>query len=942
MQYKAIFGKDTGLLEPGVQEELNKRFMSESEALKNAMFTGWYNRIEASVSSIGSFRSIRKSLTTMLEYTQVFGMIPYEFIPAQKIARRKGSVDRKWMEPKRKIPDPYNIVMVRNRRDNSYTCWNFKTNKEVLVAFDKYEVPFDTKLRQILKAEYTFAELFKKQNGAHLSNGYVLVEEKEKEEGSDQSAALTEQEELDQKARDREEEDLWKSQLRGFDDNVNYYESGPGGKPARVVLQGIARPHRLPYTNKGFKDPTDNLIGSLTKQISSGERSVDDVSKLLRNITNEEDKNLKGAAKKLKELVSSRHDFVSKINKNLNSVSKEIDNITNNESAQSHDSFGIIPIRKMISSMSSSFNSVQDIVTKLEGSMSAVGINPAAETETDMFREMDTRINVASSTAIQRAQLELRTVLTTVEKMLEQMENLVTNHTSSLNPPTVAHERVGMNDVAFDMDYFDNDFAGIIRGGGEVTPTDTISTGVSGDTRSDELYAEYYSKMKEANSMFRTLKNNYDTLVKKFQAFQVKTLQDISNNAKYKVQSADARKLTMVYKTILDTQLKLNREGMTKIETVLRNLEEKISKMEAAKQKKQDETKTKLDSVKNDLQGVLALVDVESANTLEVSVLKSDAVLDKLRRDRTAELTQLSELYRKNIEELRSILPHMEKRMDSKRNELRATIEDQPSTSSSGSDQNTKRAEKVYNQYGTALEQYYDLVDEVKDQREKEIQRARAQEVDRKYKADKARVERESAIKERNHLQAMKRYGLILKGRDEAKRRKMCNGTHTAEAMTVRGINPAPQMMVVKDHFRKAKILPSIPERHMKDMRAFIKERWRDFVDNIFPSLTIVDIHGVKTWTMNFDSILTNIISPFLKVRYGLSPAVTMTGPAIGSVSSMADLKPIFFNLCNEFVSDRLLNAETDEYKHLMFVFKPDWSQEVSRTSITDNRYGQR
>ena len=143
----------------------------------------------------------------------------------------------------------------------------------------------------------------------------------------------------------------------------------------------------------------------------------------------------------------------------------------------------------------------------------------------------------------------------------------------------------------------------------------------------------------------------------------------------------------------------------------------------------------------------------------------------------------------------------------------------------------------------------------------------------------------------------------------------------------------APQMLVIKDHFRKAKIMPTIPERHMKDMRTNIKERWNDFVDNIFPSVTIVDNHGVKTWSINSQSVMTNIVIPFLKLKYGMDLSNESENDELMSKDC---LKYTFFNLCDELVTGLLLKAENDEYKHLMRVFKPDNLDAGKKTKISD------
>ena len=778
-------------------KERTKLFISEVDSIRTAVYDKWFKRIDASVTSIGSFRSIQKSLNCMLTYLHALGVYLYEPISPKQVVKKKlaattslaeEETQRHWLVPKRTIPDPRSVIVVRNRRDNSYTCWNFTANRQVYMAFDKYSTPLDTKLLQVLKLEYMYAELLKKQNGVMLSRGYVVVEEKDDKKKDEGEGCSVDKEllRMQQKERDEQEEELWKSQLQGYNDDVKYYETGPGGKPARIVMQGIMRPQRLPFSlfgnrsaacggKAGGKDPVSDLVTSLKKQISSEEKNMSDVSRMLREITKEEDKNIKRASGKLKDLLSSKHHFVSRLNKNMDTLSKEIDKIVDDlESghARQEDAFGVIPIRKLVSTISDSCTSVQDIVSRLEASMSAVGINPKAETESDMFRDMDARVEVASNTAIQRAQIEMRTVLTAVENMLDRMERVVNNHTSTLNVPADAHERMGADDVAFDLDYFNDDFAGILRGANEVAPADvlvgTSATGGSNKdslTRSDELYAEYYSKMKEANSMFRELKGNYASLVKKFHDVQKDTMKKVSDNAKYKMQSIDSRKLAALYNTILKSQIKLNQTGMAKIESVLGNLEDKITKLTAVNQKKQDENKRVMESTQNHLNNILALVDAEGSEVLENALVKSDVVLNNIREERTTNLTELSDIYRKNLEALQSVIPQLEQNLEKRRQEQTRIIEegvgsdggDGPSSSgsscnSSNNAEALSRTKTAFAQYGSAMDKYHRLVDEVTEKRELELKKAEQRELDRKFNLDKARLDREAAIKEKKPL----------------------------------------------------------------------------------------------------------------------------------------------------------------------------------------------
>ena len=937
------------LVDPAAEDQ----FLKALEIRKHAVYTAWFNRVQESVSSLGDFTSIQRAMYTMLEYKQALGVVPYEPVKSTKC-----NTDR-WVYPIRKIPDPYNIVMIKNARDNSYTCWNYKTNTEVYVLFDKFGVPFDTKLSQLLKAEYTYAELYIKQNGAHLSDGYILAERKEvdaPEEGNEEyKAALIAQ-------RDKDDEEQWKRQLETLDDKVRYEETG-GGHPTRIVMRGMARPQKIGYINRGFKggsgsggkksDPASELVKMLQKQINTGEKASQDITRMIKSIITDEKTHLKGASKKLEDLVSSKHDFISKIHKNLDSVTKEIDDLTTDTADDNPaTSFGVVPIRKMINGMATSMASVHDMIEKLEASMVAVGINPTAATETDMFREMDTRIGALTSAANHTACMEMRKVMENVEKMLQRMEVMMTTHTSSLDMPTAAHERTCVDNIDFDEEDFDDEFSRVIKGG-EVTAADRPSGADSACAGAGEIYAEYYSKMRKTNDMYKTLKGNYEALVKDFQRFQVKTLGDVSKIAEYKSKTTDARNLVMIYKKFLAAQSKLNKEGMDKIEKVLQDLEGKVNKFNHERQMDRQSNVDNLKRLKDDLNAILVAVDMdETSDILGDAVTESDAVLAQLREQRVKDLDRVSETFRQNLEDLRKTFPLVEERRNARQKGLESEMgggkndDFGPSTSSYEGGSSTSYAttanevnKSISEKYTGAMNRYHEMADTIDEERERLIRDAKVKDVEKRKRAEKARVERNAAVQEHNHLRAMKRYGDIIRIEGEAKRKKLCRGTHVADAMTVGKLKPMPQILVVDDHFRKAKIMPGVPERHMKDMRANIRDRWIDFVSNLFPAVTNVDNHGVKTWGINDGVVMSGLVLPFMKVRYGLkSPKFS---PGLTS-SSVASVKTTFNALCDEFVTDLLLHARDDEYKHLMIAFKPQGITEQTTKPFLHDFYGGR
>ena len=880
-----------------------ERFFRNAETLKHAVYSAWFKRVQESVSSLGDFDFIQRAMYLMFGYKQSMGIVPY-----QQVENGKGT--NSWINPIRKIPDPFNIILVKNARDNSYACWNFKTNTKVDILFDKFGIPFNTKLNQLLKAEYTFAELFIKQNGDHLSDGYILAEKKEED------SATKEEEERESKLaqRDKEDEEAWRRQLETLDEKVKYEETGVKN-PSKIVFQGMARPQRMGYVNRGGKskgnniksDSASDLVKMLQKQINSGEKTSQDIARMIKSVVADENTHLKGASKKLKDLVSSKHDFISKIHKNLDSVTKEIESLSAPEQENPATSFGVVPIRKMINGIATSMASVHDMVEKLEACMVAVGINPTATSETDMFREIDARIGALTNDANHKACMEMRKVMENVEAMLARMETMMSTHTSALNVSTSAHERTCVDGMEFDIDDFDDEFTRAIRGGEVVETVEKEKKGMVG-----EIYAEYHSNMKKTNAMYKTLKGNYEALVKDFQSFQVKTLKEISDIAVYKSKTTDARNLVMVYKKLSGVLSNLNKEGMHKIERALQDLEVKINQFNHERHLDRQNNINDLTRLKDNLTAISLTMDVDGSLTnLEYAVTESDTVLEQLREQRVKDLSKVSETFRLNLEELRKTFSLAEERKNAQQNKLRA---DKSYIEKDDSSSEINRG--IYANYTSAIDRYHDMADKVDDERKKLIQDAKIKELETRERAEKAKIERQTAIQEHKHLQTIKRYGDIIRGEDEAKRKKLCKGTHVADSITVRKLTPMPQILVVEDHFRKAKIMAGVPEKHIKDMRASIQERWIDFVNNMFPVLTVVDNHGVKTGRINDEMVMNRLVLPFMKIRYGLkTPKLIPSQPSL-------TVKDNFNILCDEFVTNLLLHAKNEDYKHLLFVFK--------------------
>ena len=74
--------------------------------------------------------------------------------------------------------------------------------------------------------------------------------------------------------------------------------------------------------------------------------------------------------------------------------------------------------------------------------------------------------------------------------------------------------------MLLNLDDFDDDFAGIISGAGDVAPVSMIPKAADQTERVTELYGEYNSKMKEAREMYNALSGNYKSLLGQFRKVQ--------------------------------------------------------------------------------------------------------------------------------------------------------------------------------------------------------------------------------------------------------------------------------------------------------------------------------------------------------------------------------------------------------------------------------------
>ena len=950
-----------------------EEYLSRVDTLKQAVYINWFKRVEESVDGLGEFHQLRSNMWAMLEYQQALGVTPYE--PVRK--RIRGDVEEEWYKAIYTIPTPHSIIIVKNKRDNSYVCWNYQTNTRVPLDHYKHVLPFDTKLVQLLKAEYMFAELLNKQNGVHLSNGYILTEEKEVVDENDEQTE-------DEMMADRErvdDEAEWSIMKAGLDDDVDYAAKRVH-RPDRIVMQGAHLPPKPPHISKPWgvkrgctggrkgvggrrgkllRNPAEELLKSFQNQVHSGERTMQEVSKLLKSSLVDENKHLKTAGKKLDDLMSTRHDFIAKINRNLDTVTKEIthisDYVDDGDESRGDGTFGVVPIRKMVSSISQSMSSVHDMITKLDSNLVTLGINPHSISESEMFKEQDIRMEASSASAVSRVNQEMRAVLDTVDTMLTRMEEMMNNFTSSIGGHTTMQERTGVNDMLLNLDDFGDDFAGIISGAGDVAPASMIPKAGDQMERVTELYVEYNSKMKEAREMYNALIGNYKSLLGQFRKVQEVAVDESSKQNQYKTQAKDARSLSVLYKKCLNTQIQLNTTGMTKIEDILTRLELKLNEAAASKQESREKHINHLQTLQLNLENILSSIDndeegADEGGELATALVQSDTTMQQLKRDRMADLERVSETYRLNLGELQNAVSIAEENRDARRVELLQNIRDQdadergaaPSMARdvfthavnddydapTGCDDYNK---KMYEGYKEALKEYEGMSQTISENRALAIKKAQLENMKQREELDKARIRRATAVKERNQMKLLKKYSTIQSVAGNAKRRKQHNGGHVANDITLQPEVPRPQIISVKEHFRKAKLLSGVPERHMKDTRCGIEERWGDFINNVFPSTMIVDNHGVKTWMIDDDSVMENVVLPFFKLKYGVAVKTNVCGRHSESLS----IKQIFFRVCDEFITNLLLNTTDGDFKKLLPLFKPTFDLGVYNISQIDN-----
>ena len=500
--------------------------------------------------------------------------------------------------------------------------------------------------------------------------------------------------------------------------------------------------------------------------------------------------------------------------------------------------------------------------------------------------------------------------------------------------------------MLLNLDDFGDDFAGIISGAGDVAPVSMIPKAADQTERVTELYGEYNSKMKEAREMYNALSGNYKSLLGQFRKVQEVALDESSKLNQYKTQAKDARSLSVLYKKCLNTQIQLNTTGMTKIEDILTRLELKLNEAAVSKQESREKHINHLQTLQLNLENILSSIDndeegADEGGELATALVQSDTTMQQLKWDRMADLERISETYRLNLRELQNAVSIAEENRDARRMELLQNIRDQdtdergaaPSMARdapSGCDDYNK---KMYEGYKEALKEYEGMSQTISENRALAIKKAQLEKIKQRDELDKARIRRVTAVKERNQMKLLKKYSMIQSVADNAKRRKQHNGGHVANDITIQPEVPRPQIISVKEHFRKAKLLTGVPEKHMKDTRCGIEERWGDFINNVFPSSMIVENHGVKTWMIDDDSVMENVVLSFFKLKYWVAVKTNVCGRHSESLS----IKQIFFRVCDEFITNLLLNTTDGDFKKLLPLFNPTFHLGVYNISQIDN-----
>ncbi len=424
-----------------------------------------------------------------------------------------------------------------------------------------------------------------------------------------------------------------------------------------------------------------------------------------------------------------------------------------------------------------------------------------------------------------------------------------------------------------------------------------------------------------------------------------------------KAKELDMSRFMALYKAFYNTQLKFNKERLAKLERSFAALETKLAETEARNEKRTSDATDNLRDLHTKLNALLSRIDDPEADfgdeeALAQCVVQSNEFLGELRNKRERDLEKVADEHRKNVDSLKKAFEVAEARKDKRLQQLRDKIASTSATDIGAStskpstfpspDKNkanvgwtdedrarvTEYNKSVYEMNKDAYNQYIALKDQVSESRAQAYKEAAEKNEERRQALEKARINRAVAIKEREHKWDLKRYREAVVHADKAKRRKMDTSgkgdNYAADSLTVSGGAPQPQLVVVKDHFRKAKILSGVPDRTLEKLKDSIQYRWEDFVQSMFLTVTIIDEHGVKTWALNDAAVVTGIMAPFLQLRYGVKYAWSKSETT--KQGGGGDPRAQFFEACDDLITGLLVNNNAGLVlrKELLGVFRED------------------
>ncbi|GFR76015.1 hypothetical protein ElyMa_005790300 [Elysia marginata] len=948
-------------------------FKSKAETLKETLYDIWYQRVQNQIRTLGPVKPI---IYEMMEYVLCLGILPYRNVAQPQQQQEKNG----WLCAKREIVDKYSVLIIRDTHTNELMGLDFVKNDVIHIQKDHKHLPFDTKIRQLLKAEYTFSDMNHVQNSILSAPGYVLVEEKEPTEAeSDYYNAIGDK--AAKEARDKDEAEAWKRTLADADDRVKYHEKIRDGDKNRIVLSGVTRPPHYPYMKtkavrvgggwgryggggegkKGKKSEEDRAMEKLRNELSEHSKHVNDLRRDLRKDLALEDKILNNASKKVSDVNSECIDALKKLNKSITSINNQIEKRTEklmNDDPNRDDNddggvAGIVSIKELIKVTDEGMDTMEAMIKTMENQMRDVGININSETADETFHDYDKRIEVVVNSTTSETLDVTKNLFEGVQTLMDKMETLVSQTTSSLHVSRGAEERAGVSNAVYATDGFGDttlDPHPPFLTHTDHQHEDALSAGVN-----DDVYASYLDSMRKSKEAYSLLKSKYSQIIRMFERFQTKNLKKISDAELTKTKLLDAKKYLHVYKESLKTQLKVNREVMNKIWTCLNKLETQATKNNAARMKRDAKTDQDLQNINLDLQQIMSMLDAKmttDGGDLERVFSESSAMMKKLKemRENGAQtLRDVIDKYDEAINSLHTALNNKKKPNEASGSGGSGNDGNDGNGSNSSStvvlDPNSKTArfreafemakvaaehtdaqnKQLHDTYGRALETWYETVQDVRKQRERAIDEHTENELRRRQLADQERVRRANLIEMHRHVQDMRRYAEIDAMEANAKRRRICNGAHEAENMVKRDRFLNPQLLVVRDHFRKARLQEPISDTHMQNMRESLKMKWRQFMDGVIPSSSSLDNHGVKTWNTNFDAVMETLIVPFCEFKYGVTPVIDRVyvqrrGPRV-----------IFASYCDALMRELILNADRSEYNELMYLFINPADQEAQQ-----------